>query len=438
MHNRRFRIARDTSHGHPRPHITDASRAAQDRRRPARLGVPCVAGRGPDAGRPRRCLSPPRPGREQRRSCSWSRPTRDVEQLTRDARFFLAALEGLSDAERRARGAAVSVARSRSVPRPRAALRRRVGARARAARARATGTARLVIASAAALLPRLSAPARLHGRASIAEPGHEISPIDLGDRLADAGFTRAGSGRRARRVLRARRRRRLLSRRREAADPRSSSSATRSSRSATYDPATQRSIGAIDQARDRSAAGCCSIDDGSAGSFGDVLRLRRCARRRACVIVRAGRSRRAGDEADASRSRTATTRRSSEGTERSAARELVRRAGSDVGAVARRRDRARDARARGSSPRPRHIALVSRRMEFARPHCRTGSRRSAQRASAATRSLFVADSPAAPSASIELLADYEVPARRSSAARTRGRAAVLVAHRASVERLPSA
>ena len=64
-------------------------------------------------------------------------------------------------------------------------------ARARTLHALSTGTARLVIASAAALLPRLSAPGAIQGRpASSLRSGDEISPTDLGDRLAEAGYTR--------------------------------------------------------------------------------------------------------------------------------------------------------------------------------------------------------------------------------------------------------
>src|SRR6185295_15250557 len=63
-------------------------------------------------------------------------------------------------------------------------------ARARALHGLAKGTARVVVASAAALLPRVSRPDRLL-RASIElRPGLDISPPDLGDILADGGFSR--------------------------------------------------------------------------------------------------------------------------------------------------------------------------------------------------------------------------------------------------------
>ena len=71
-----------------------------------------------------------------------------------------------------------------------AAPRRHLGARARAARL-AAGTARVVVASAAALLPRVSAPgAPAATRRSSCRPGQDIAPTDLGELLVDAGFTR--------------------------------------------------------------------------------------------------------------------------------------------------------------------------------------------------------------------------------------------------------
>ena len=62
--------------------------------------------------------------------------------------------------------------------------------RARALYAMANGSARVVVASAAALLPRVTPPARLR-RASIELfPGHDIAPMDLVELLVDAGFSR--------------------------------------------------------------------------------------------------------------------------------------------------------------------------------------------------------------------------------------------------------
>jgi transcription-repair coupling factor (superfamily II helicase) len=62
-------------------------------------------------------------------------------------------------------------------------------ARARALHGLAAGTARLVIASARSLLPRLSAPARLRVAGLSIAPGDEISPQDLREHLAMAGFS---------------------------------------------------------------------------------------------------------------------------------------------------------------------------------------------------------------------------------------------------------
>ncbi len=63
-------------------------------------------------------------------------------------------------------------------------------ARAGALHALAIGVARVVVASAAALLPRVSAPGRLLGLSVAIKPGDEISPTDLAELLVDAGFSR--------------------------------------------------------------------------------------------------------------------------------------------------------------------------------------------------------------------------------------------------------
>src|SRR6185295_17201279 len=48
---------------------------------------------------------------------------------------------------------------------------------------------RIIIASARALLPRVSHPDRLRAAGLSLAPGFEISPQDLGARLVEAGFT---------------------------------------------------------------------------------------------------------------------------------------------------------------------------------------------------------------------------------------------------------
>src|SRR5205814_1009919 len=54
----------------------------------------------------------------------------------------------------------------------------------------AAGTVRVVVASGEALLPRLSHPDRLRSTSLELKPGMDLGPIEFGDLLADAGFTR--------------------------------------------------------------------------------------------------------------------------------------------------------------------------------------------------------------------------------------------------------
>ena len=115
----------------------------------------------------------------------------DVERTTGDARFFFAALEGLSDAEVER---LVLPFPSHEVD-PYRGLAPHfdiASARARALYALASPTrpARLIIASAAALLPRVSSPERLQSASLVLTPGQEISPVDLGDLLTSAGYAR--------------------------------------------------------------------------------------------------------------------------------------------------------------------------------------------------------------------------------------------------------
>jgi transcription-repair coupling factor (superfamily II helicase) len=115
----------------------------------------------------------------------------DVERTTLDARFFFAALEGLSDAEVER---VVLPFPSHEVDpyRGLAPHFEIASARARALHALASAAhpARLIVASAAALLPRVSAPGRLGAVSLTLTPGQDISPVDLGDLLAAAGYTR--------------------------------------------------------------------------------------------------------------------------------------------------------------------------------------------------------------------------------------------------------
>ncbi|MGH9309702.1 MAG: DEAD/DEAH box helicase, partial [Vicinamibacterales bacterium] len=115
----------------------------------------------------------------------------DVERTTDDARFFFSALEGVSDAEVER---VVLPFPSHEID-PYRGLAPHfdiASARARALHALASTShpARLIVASAAALLPRVSAPGRLSGVSLTLLPGQEISPVDLGDLLTAAGYTR--------------------------------------------------------------------------------------------------------------------------------------------------------------------------------------------------------------------------------------------------------
>ena len=113
----------------------------------------------------------------------------DLETMTRDARFFFSALEGLSETEVER---AVLPFPSHEVD-PYRGLAPHfdiASARARALHAVAERTAKLIVASAAALLPRLSSPARLNAVSLTLTPGQDVSPTELGDLLTAAGYTR--------------------------------------------------------------------------------------------------------------------------------------------------------------------------------------------------------------------------------------------------------
>jgi transcription-repair coupling factor (superfamily II helicase) len=113
----------------------------------------------------------------------------DLDQATMDVGFFLASLEGLTQV---ATSRAILPFPSHEVD-PYRGLAPHVGVtstRARALHGLAGGTARVVIASAAALLPRVSAPRRLRNVAIDLKPGQEIAPTDLAELLVDAGFSR--------------------------------------------------------------------------------------------------------------------------------------------------------------------------------------------------------------------------------------------------------
>ncbi|PYR38129.1 MAG: hypothetical protein DMF90_04385 [Acidobacteria bacterium] len=114
---------------------------------------------------------------------------RDLDLAVADCRLFVAALEGLSAS---AAEHAVLPFPSQEVD-PYRGLAPHFGvssARARALHALAGGTARVIVASAAALLPRVSSPRRLLGASLDLRPDQEIAPSDLAELLIDAGFRR--------------------------------------------------------------------------------------------------------------------------------------------------------------------------------------------------------------------------------------------------------
>ncbi len=113
----------------------------------------------------------------------------DVEQYAGDIRFFLSALEGLSES---AVQHAVLPFPSHEVD-PYRGLAPHLGvlsARARALHAAATGGARVIVASATGILPRVSAAGRLLSASVDLKAGGEFDPYALAALLADAGFTR--------------------------------------------------------------------------------------------------------------------------------------------------------------------------------------------------------------------------------------------------------
>ncbi len=113
----------------------------------------------------------------------------DLEEACADISFFMAALEGLAPV---ALERAVLPFPSHEVD-PYRGLEPHIGVtsvRARALHAIASGTARVVIASAAAVLPRVTSPDGLLSASLALKPGQDISPIDLAERLVDAGFSR--------------------------------------------------------------------------------------------------------------------------------------------------------------------------------------------------------------------------------------------------------
>src|SRR5262245_847582 len=113
----------------------------------------------------------------------------DAEETAADARFFLAALEGLDD---QAANAAVLPLPSHEVD-PYRGLSPHMhvaSARARVLASIASGDVRVVVASAPALLPRLVPPRLLASAVLELRPGTEIDPQLVGEQLVESGFSR--------------------------------------------------------------------------------------------------------------------------------------------------------------------------------------------------------------------------------------------------------
>jgi transcription-repair coupling factor (superfamily II helicase) len=114
---------------------------------------------------------------------------KDVEQLTADARFFYAALESASEAA--VEGAVLPLPSIQVDPyRGMTPHFRVAAARGRALHAAAAGSARLIVASASALLPRVSRSQRMLQASIELRAGTEVEPQLLAELLVDAGFTR--------------------------------------------------------------------------------------------------------------------------------------------------------------------------------------------------------------------------------------------------------
>ena len=112
---------------------------------------------------------------------------RDVDQLTEDARFFFAALTGSTD---EVIGQTVLPLPSLQVDPYRGMTPhfRVAAARARALYGSVAGTARLVVASGAGLLPKVSRPERFRQAGALLKHGTTIEPAALAALLVDAGF----------------------------------------------------------------------------------------------------------------------------------------------------------------------------------------------------------------------------------------------------------
>jgi transcription-repair coupling factor (superfamily II helicase) len=114
---------------------------------------------------------------------------KDVEQATADARFYYGVLQGAGPLE--AKEAVLPYPSPQVDPYRAMTPHFRVSAaRAAALHAAGRGRARLIVASAPSLLPRVADPARFLRASAEIRSGTEIAPQALAELLVDAGFTR--------------------------------------------------------------------------------------------------------------------------------------------------------------------------------------------------------------------------------------------------------
>ena len=376
----------------------------------------------------------------------------EVERATADTRFFLTASEGLSEAE--VEHAVLPFPSHEVDPyRGLAPHFEIASARARAMHALSEGTVRIVVASAAGLLPRVSAPQHVAATSLTIKSGQDLSPTDLGDLLAAAGYTRqdpvdesgefcvrggvvdffpAGADQPVRLEF--------------------VGDTLESLR--TYDPGTQRSTGAIDQAAIVPLQDLLSDAEGADRSATIFEYL--WAHGRPYVFISEPDEVRAQGEKLTAQIRASyeeAVRKGDKPASARSARAFVGRGGR----VVERRNRARDARHRrrrrqagcastvaqaregpASRDGPVHIACQPAQEFGGRVQDWVGEIRKARERGDAV--VFVADTHGRAERTIELLADYDVfavPVDRSDDSRT---AAVLVAvgHLSRGFRLPDA
>ena len=113
----------------------------------------------------------------------------DLDDAVDDTRFFLQTLEGLTDAD--VERVVLPLPSLQVDPyRGLAPHFRATSARAQALFALAAGQARVVVASATALMPRLTPPSAVQALSVMIRPGQDIPPELLVSVLADGGFER--------------------------------------------------------------------------------------------------------------------------------------------------------------------------------------------------------------------------------------------------------